>query len=459
MVDANLRRGVAERIRQAATVILARGADPDPEVYLVLRSLSQRFFPGYWAFPGGTLEVGETFEAAARRELAEETGVTLPKETPLAPAGRILTPPIAPTRYDTQFFLAIAPPSVEPRVEAGELAEGRWFRASAALAGFEHGELLVPPPVIAILTEFRAHAPAQAAARLRATDGQPHHRRFPIIFHPGILLEPLPTETLPPATTTNAYLVGAERVVVVDPGASAEPALTPLLERIDAIRARGDRVEAVVLTHHPDHVAGARAVAERAGAPVLAHASTAKLLPGVVDRSLEEGDVLDCGFDPATGQRWQIEVLHTPGHTDGSITLRDRRFGALLVGDVAAGVGTVVVDPPEGDMAAYMRTLDRLIALKPPIVLPGHGPGIPRATDALAALRDHRRMREGKVLAALGRGPARIPDILDLVYDDVPPEIRPLGARSLLAHLLKLEAEGAVTASGSDIWALRRPLS
>src|SRR5437870_5327180 len=141
----------AERIRPSATVILYRRA-PALEVYLVERSRKTRFFPGYHAFPGGVVdpEDGEGPDArprAAVRELAEETGVKLDAAA-LVPAGRLLTPPFGPTRYDTSFFVAELPSGAAPQVDGQELVSGRWWRAAEALAAFEQEALPIPPPTL-----------------------------------------------------------------------------------------------------------------------------------------------------------------------------------------------------------------------------------------------------------------------------------------------------------------------
>ncbi|MHB8584918.1 MAG: MBL fold metallo-hydrolase [Thermoplasmatota archaeon] len=443
---------MSERIRKASAVVLYPSdvaPTRDAPVYLVLRSPTQRFFPGYWAFPGGTLEEGEDFATAAVRELEEETGVRLGGTHGLVSAGHLVTPKFAPTRYDTQFYVAALPKGQEPHVTEGELVEGRWFRPSEALDAFAQAKLMIPPPVVAMLTAYRNETPRDAAARIAAGDSLPHHRRFAIIFHPGIATEPLPTATLPPATTTNCHILGHERLLVVDPGAATREDLAPAIERVNELAAKGARVEAIVLTHHhADHAAGADILAKEWGVPVAAHEETAKDLPGGVQRILKDGDRFDLGTDPTSGNPWYVDVVHAPGHTRGSIVLRDRRFGALLVGDVAAGIGTVIIDPPDGDMQAYFATLEKLIALAPPILLPGHGPALPKGTEALSALLAHRREREAKVVAALGPKPRSIESMLPAVYSDVDPSLHALGARSLLAHLLKLEKEGIAVQDG-----------
>jgi hypothetical protein len=137
-----------------------------------------------------------------------------------------------------------------------------------------------------------------------------------------------------------------------------------------------------------------------------------------------------------------VVAVHTPGHTPDHVVFFVPTLGALFTGDAVLGRGTSVIDPPEGDLAAYLRSLDAMAALAPRTIYPGHGPAVWAAAEKLAEYRAHREERERQVLDALAEGACTPEDIVATVYADYPPEVHALGARSVLAHLLKLEREG-----------------
>lgn len=431
-----------ERIRPSATVILTRRA-PDLEVYLVERSQHTRFFPGYHAFPGGVLdpEDGEGPDArrrAAVRELHEETGVRVDPSA-LLEAGTLLTPPFAPMRYDTTFYACELPPDQAPRVEPGELVSGRWWRPADAVARFEQEAFPLPPPTLAYLRVLSATGSAERAAEwARATDGKPHHERFRIEFHPGIYALPLRTPTLPPATTQNCYLIDGDPILVVDPGSQHPEEWPALFHTLDGMTKDGREGLIVLTHHHPDHVGAVAAVQARYNFRVCASDATRLALPeGLVDTVVHHGHTFDLGV---WGEKpWGVEVIMTPGHTPGHLALRDTRWGAILAGDLVSGVSTILIDPGEGDMTRYMDSLARCAALKPPLVLPGHGPAMPG--HAFRKTLEHRQMREDKIVAALVDEARSIPELLPLAYDDTPQEAWPLATRSLEAHLVKLAQE------------------
>jgi glyoxylase-like metal-dependent hydrolase (beta-lactamase superfamily II) len=151
---------------------------------------------------------------------------------------------------------------------------------------------------------------------------------------------------------------------------------------------------------------------------------------------------------PAGGAN--LHVIHTPGHTADHVVFFDRETGALFTGDAVLGRGTSVIDPPEGDMAAYMDSLSLMLDLTPRVIYPGHGP---TAWDAMEKLReyvDHRQDRERQVLAALEKGPLGAEEIVPSIYSEYPKELLPAAARSVLAHLIKLEREGRTVRTGRE---------
>lgn len=254
---------------------------------------------------------------------------------------------------------------------------------------------------------------------------------------PGVAVVPLRTPTLPPATHTNCVVLGdADRCVVVDP---ASP-YADEQERLAAwLGERGANVEAIWLTHHHfDHVGGAVALKAAVDAPICAHPATAERLDFAVDQALYDGDLTD--FEGLA-----IEALHTPGHARGHLAFRATGSRLVVAGDLVAGQGTIVIDPPEGDMADYLVTLARLIQQGVGAIVPAHGPLIDDGEAKLLEYIAHRQAREEQVAEALrGRGEARALDLVPGVYPEVPPFFHPLAARQVLAHLLKLEAEGRV---------------
>lgn len=263
---------------------------------------------------------------------------------------------------------------------------------------------------------------------------------------PGIRVLALRTPTLPPAAHTNVYLVGPESgpLAVVDPGSPYADQQAVLDEVLAAEAQAGRPIARVLLTHHHgDHVGGAAALAARWSVPVAAHRNTARRIAGRVQvtQELSDGDVVD-----------GVTCVFTPGHADGHLCFEVAGAGATIVGDMVAGLGWILIDPEEGNMAEYLASLARLLARPPAVLLPAHGPAI---TDGPAKLREyiaHRTMREDKVVVALsarGAAGATLGELVPEVYADTPRALWPLAERSLRAHLDKLERESrAVHASG-----------
>lgn len=205
---------------------------------------------------------------------------------------------------------------------------------------------------------------------------------------------------------TNTYVVDG---TVVDPGPDD-------VRHLREVMAAGP-VERIVLTHrHADHAAGAGRLSKLTGAPVLAFGA-----------GTSDGDAVG-----------GLVAVHTPGHAPDHLCLWHPESSTLLSGDLIAGVGSIMIAPPEGDLGEYVASLERVRELGPSRILPGHGPEVTRSGEKIEEYLAHRREREARVAAALDLGARSLAEIVESAYADVPPPMRPYAELSAKAHLIKL---------------------
>ena len=245
---------------------------------------------------------------------------------------------------------------------------------------------------------------------------------------------------------TNTYLVGTQRCAVIDPG----PHDLVHIERI--LEAAGGRVSSILATHtHPDHSPAVAALAQSTGAEVLGRGAPvhgrqdATFAP---TRVLNDGDVVRVGD-------MMLRAIHTPGHASNHVCYLLEGSGMLFSGDHVMQGSTVVIGPPDGNMQLYLQSLARLQREPVTRIAPGHGTVIEDAQAEVTRLIAHRLQREAKVVERLRRaGRATIDVLVTSVYDDVDSRLHPVAKGSLLAHLLKLEADGraARDAAGDAAW-------
>ena len=266
-----------------------------------------------------------------------------------------------------------------------------------------------------------------------------------------VRLGPLVTRILAPNpspftyTGTQTHLVGTSDLAVIDPGPDEPAHLDALLSAID-----GRPVTAIVITHHHrDHSPLSRSLQAATGAPIVGAAPFALVDAGpradaAFDRDYRPERVLAEG-DTVAGKGWTLEAIATPGHTSNHLAFALPEAKALFPGDHVMGWSTTVVSPPDGDMTAYMASLEKLLGREgDEVYYPGHGDEIANPRRLVRGLLGHRRQREGQILRLLGEGPQVIPAMTLKMYVGLDPRLLPAAERSVLAHLYGLRGRGMV---------------
>jgi glyoxylase-like metal-dependent hydrolase (beta-lactamase superfamily II) len=393
-----------------------------------------------------------------------------------------------PKRFDTRFFAARAPAGQEAVADYGEAVELMWLTPQQALSR-ERGLKLLPVTKRTLqdlarfssadealeeaharreirLTMPRSASSRQGERRVVLPDELPYAeiaRLDPagrgdvccelvagraVRLSERIVRVTAPNPGMMTGPGTNSYLVGEGAAwTVIDPGPADPAHLQALLVAAAGLQGR---IERILVTHtHVDHSPGALALAQATGAPVFGRVATfaagqdASFAP---QRELIDGERL------AAGPGSTLRVIHTPGHASNHLCYLLEEERTLFTGDHVMQGSTVVINPPDGDMAAYLKALQALLDEPLDWLAPGHGFLVAEPHAVLRALIQHRLKREGRVAETLRRlVQGDIDALLPEVYADVPQALYPVARRSLLAHLLKLEADGVAAADG-DRW-------
>jgi len=513
--------------RPAATLILMRDGASGPEVLMLQRTQSAVFLGGAYVFPGGSLDEGDAdprilkrirgdakippapYWVAAIRECFEEAGILflfrrndlplnadslmhyrkrpfvelLEKEDLYLPAhdmayyGHWITAPGRPRRFDTRFFLAVAPQGQVGSHDAVETVHDVWITPREALERGARNEIELVPATQQTLQDLKSFKTAREAFEAvrerpapevnracwaQGKDGAKLFRRAdPQYFEihwsdpeetgdttydlvPGVakrldrwvrrIIAPNPGVMTGPGT--NTYVVGEGDLAVIDPGLAIASHVERILEQ--------GTIRWILCTHtHQDHSPAAALLKAATGAQLLGRPAPegqdATFTPEFV---LEGGQRVDLGSVA-------LRAIHTPGHASNHLCYLLEQTRMLFTGDHVMQGSTVVINPPDGDMRAYLQSLQKLLDEDIAIIAPGHGYLVGAPHRELRRLIAHRLGRERKVVRALEQlGAASIEELLPVVYDDVPVRIHRVAARSLTAHLDKLAAEGAVRTAG-----------
>tara|TARA_Y100000588_G_scaffold292175_1_gene311451 strand:- start:626 stop:2161 length:1536 start_codon:yes stop_codon:yes gene_type:complete len=489
------------RIKPSASLVATRDGMEGVEILFCHRISQMPTFPDFWAFPGGGVtsfdrdaanelpHLSSDDEGAAlaalMREMVEEVGwapgksglVKVGKASrelvvedgknwhPLVKNGELetnssqfkiislrTTPPITRFRFANHFFHFhdSKPPAPTFPESRSEFDEFRWLTPKHALEAWRKNEMRIPPPQITLLRDMisaleRSSGDIEfATSKMSESPSSGEHH---IEFAPGVQCVPLPTVTLPPATHTNCYILGEPggELLVVDPAARDPVGLEYLERRISAAERDGGRVVATIFTHkHPDHIGDLTAISKIYEAPVWATAETLAVIPSCdANRILVDGEKLSIS-GPSGMINWK--VLETPGHCPGHICLSSEV--GIISGDLAVMDGTILVPPSDGDMNLYIASLERIRDLKPPILLPAHGPLSPVPEKLLNRYIRHRKSRHSRILDAVKNGVHDISMIAELAYEDSPEAHPILKLDQALSHLRTHERDGNVIQKG-----------
>jgi len=404
------------------------------------------------------------------------------------------TPQFSPVRFKTRFFLAVCPPKQKPYAAITELQNVEFIAPKKALDAWGKSEVLISPPVLISLKELFAtentekdrenltkdfnrdrqdgqdkskgikHAvstvysyqfSSSAFLRLGGEKLLEKSQKFDgqikyIELNPRIVCFPLKTDTLPPATHTNCFIVGKKKFIVIDAASKDTNEQNFLHNLINSFVEKGFVCKAIIVTHlHQDHFGGEtvlkKHLLEKFGlrVPISAHKSTAESLQGKIkiDCFIEDNEVFE--LQDEDGKTFELKTLHTPGHARGHLCFYDEAFGFLLSGDNVIGAGSVIIAPPEGNMIDYLNSLERMKNLPNLKFLCGsHGAAGSNAKDKIESYIAHRLERERKILEAIKNGAKSVCEIVEKVYADVSPELWTLAEKSVEAHLEKLKIEG-----------------
>lgn len=439
------------KIIDAVSIVLVHGA----QVFAIQRQTNLRAFPGYWAFPGGKVDAGDSWDGLAgidhrlmgalRREIREELGIDLADElgrknlTKIDYLGLAVTPDFNPQRFATHFFKITLNHAPTFTVDVGEAMQAGWYSCSGLLEMYQRGDLLAVPPVINILKALGNDISLREVKELAYTYDS--EQEVPMIesLHGMRQLMPL-SHTLPPANRTNSFLIGdAESPkILIDPSPKDEVEMEKFLRVVDRYG-----IDLVLLTHHHgDHHEFATVIARHYGVPIILSQDTFERLSkkhvgyfnDIATRILYDGD------EVTTWLGHSVLVHAVPGHDEGQIALAPANLAWFLAGDLFQGVGTVVIGGEEGDMGKYMATLQKVIALKPKVIYPSHGIAL-GSTFILEKTLEHRYERESQILQLQQAGKTE-DEILATLYTEIAPGLLPYARENIRSHTKKLKLEG-----------------
>ena len=359
------------------------------------------------------------------------------------------TPPVAPIRHRNRFYhVATGDNSIEPKFPSGrtEFDEFQWWKPNELLDAWLSHEVKLPPPQVTLIRGIVE----LGFSELAKNPPSGYHR---IEYANGVELVPIPTDTLPPATHTDCYVLGhpGGSRILVDPAARSIEALEILRNKVAEIEESGSKIIATVFTHkHPDHIGDLGKISKIYRAPIFASEETLSDFPTNTPwfrrRTLSEGDIIKID-----DEKWS--VIETHGHCRGHICLVGE--AGIVSGDNAVLFGTILVPSSDGNMNEYLAGLERLRDLDPSLLFPGHGPMVANPRRLLTRYLNHRKERHLRVLNAVkvmeDYGGGSLEAITREAYANTPDAHPNLAIDQTYSHLLALEESGNIR-QGDGIW-------
>jgi|TARA_B110000196_G_C21138504_1_gene662514 glyoxylase-like metal-dependent hydrolase (beta-lactamase superfamily II)/ADP-ribose pyrophosphatase YjhB (NUDIX family) len=476
--------------RPSASLIISRINAGREEILLCHRVSEVPAFPDFWAFPGGGVSRVDKKVAKENpdwfahtddsiltitllRELVEEVGFSpngkgslelvdeeIQEEVcndknawgDLVKKGLLkienfnsqiiaerTMPPLAPLRFTNTFHhLSIKDSTIQPRFPKGmtEFDEYKWWEPKTLLDTWLRHEVRLPPPQVTLVRNITQAIEDYGGLDLafQKISENPSKGYHILEFAPGVECVPLPTQTLPPATHTNCYVLGiagGDRVII-DPAAKSEEALDILSKKVKEIELTGSKIIATIFTHkHPDHIGNLMRISEIYQAPIWASKETLEIIPKCeTDKILKEGDIFELNYEDVPVY-W--EIMETHGHCPGHICLAGD--AGIVSGDNVAVIGTILVPSSDGDMNQYLDGLERIKNLNPPLLFPGHGPFSANPQRLLNRYINHRSKRHQAVYDAVKSNYGKLELIAEKAYEDTPDAHPILLVDQTLSHL------------------------
>ena len=413
----------------------------DEEIFLIKRQDTLRAFPGYTAFPGGKVDEGEDLLSALKRELQEELEFDLILSQKNGQAKKVVefgmaeTPKFNPIRFKTHYFKIELTNKPNFKENAHEIASSHWANARKFIENFNQGKMLMVPPVLSAISSLAKNPKIDNADVQFVYDEK---KKVPMVrFLGGIWQLLVRSNTIPPAVYTNAFVIGDKLRgrILVDPSPRDEKEFDKLYNTIKDLF-----IEKIFLTHHHlDHNEQVDKLASLLKIPIKMSESTLEMIKKregedyfkkIKIEIVQDGDVV------STSLGEEVVCIAVPGHDEGQLALAPHSFNWCLVGDLIQTVGTVVVGGPNGDMAKYFNSLEKIIKYSPSFILPSHG-HIMGGVEKLQQTLNHRKKREKQILNLYSEKKT-IEQMVTIIYEGLEKHLLVYAKENVKSHLKKL---------------------